>query len=236
MSRLVAATVIALGVSAVATRAADEWTGADEAATRELLQGASGRREAWASVPELVILSSVMDFTGDEMASGYVATGERLRASDIAALELDLTSALASLTAGRLAAFSAVRVEPVAAGQRVPMFRRGQIVVGRFRGVQAKSGTLGYGGRTTRGGAISSGAVILDAAFDSQSARRDLLRMHELGHALGFNHVESRRSVMNPRVGAELTDFDRTAIAHAFTGVSMASATSVIAQQARRQN
>ena len=236
MFRVVVAAVIALGVSGVVTRAADEWAGADEVAIRELLQGSSGRREAWAGVPELVILSSVMDFTGDDMASGYVATGESLRASDVAALELDLTSALASLTAGRLAAFSAVRVEPVAAGQHVRMFRRGQIVVGRFRGVQARSGTLGYGGRTTTGGDISSGAVILDADFDARAARRDLLRMHELGHALGFNHVESRRSVMNPRVGADLTDFDRAAIAHAFTDVSMASATPVIARQARRQN
>jgi hypothetical protein len=68
----------------------------------------------------------------------------------------------------------------------------------------------------TRGGTITAGAVILDSDFDRQSDRRQLLRTHELGHALGYNHVESLRSVMNPRVGSELTDFDRTAIERAF--------------------
>jgi len=97
----------------------------------------------------------------------------------------------------------------------VRLFRRGTVVVGRFAGVQERSGTLGFGGRTARDGVITSGLVVLDHEFDSHSSRRRVLRMHELGHALGYNHVESRPSVMNPRVGSDLTDFDRAAIAFA---------------------
>ena len=76
---------------------------------------------------------------------------------------------------------------------------------------------VGYSGRTTRdNGSITAASVILDRDFDRDSDQRQLLRTHELGHALGYNHVESRASVMNPRVGTEITNFDRLAIQLAF--------------------
>lgn len=222
------------------TQARDEaaagWTAPDAAALREMLEGSAGRREVWRSAPELVILTSVMEFTGPDMTAGYAATGETITVDEIEQIEADFTSAIASLTARRFAAFSAVYVEPVAAGQVATMFRRGQVVVGRFRGVHDKAGTLGFGGRTTREGAITAGAVILDSDFDRKSDRRGLLRTHELGHALGYNHVESRRSVMNPRVGSDLTDFDRTAIEFAFTNQPPAPARVQAGRQARLQN
>jgi predicted Zn-dependent protease len=56
---------------------------------------------------------------------------------------------------------------------------------------------------------------MLDADFDRQSSQRFLLRTHELGHALGYHHVESRPSVMNPRVGNSMTEFDRNAVRYA---------------------
>jgi hypothetical protein len=128
-----------------------------------------------------------------------------------------LTGALDVLTAGTLKAFRAVELAPASAGDVVKVIRPGQIVVGRFRGVQSKTGNLGYGARLTRsGGAIASAVVILDAAADRQDARQ-LMRTHELGHALGYNHVESRPSVMNPRAGSSITDFDRAAIQAAFS-------------------
>jgi len=40
--------------------------------------------------------------------------------------------------------------------------------------------------------------------------------MHELGHALGYQHVESRTSIMNPSVGPEPTEFDRLGAIIAF--------------------
>lgn len=196
----------------------DPADGADTDATafREFLEGSAGHREAWSQVPDLVILSSVMEFTAGNVTGGFAATGEAVSDDDLAGLAADMREALTALTGGRLTDFASVRVEAVAPGATVKLFRRGQIVVGRFRGVQAVAGTLGYGGRTTRQGAITAGAVILDQDFDRGSGDRHLLRTHELGHALGYNHVESRRSVMNPRVGADLTDFDRIAIERAF--------------------
>jgi hypothetical protein len=177
-----------------------------------------------------------MEFTGPDMTAGYVATGEIIAGDEIEQIEVDFTRALASLTARRFASFSVVHVESVPAGHLATMFRRGQVVVGRFRGVHDKAGTLGFGGRTTREGAITAGAVILDSEFDRKSDRRGLLRTHELGHALGYNHVESRRSVMNPRVGSDLTDFDRTAIEFAFMNQPSAPVRVQPGRQARLQN
>ena len=154
--------------------------------------------------------------SGPEAASGYQATSERLGRAEVENLTDDLEAAVDMLTAGRLAAFRTVTVEDAVAGTTVQVFRRGAIVVGRFHGVEARAGTLGYGVRTTRQGSITAAAVLLDRDFDKQSGRRRLLRTHELGHALGYNHVESRRSVMNPTVGSEITDLDRRVIRLAF--------------------
>jgi len=84
-----------------------------------------------------------------------------------------------------------------------------QIVVGRFQGLTDLAHTIGFGGRTTRRGEIVSAAILLDSDFDRTSAARRLSRTHELGHALGFNHVKSRVSIMNERIGPEVTDVDR---------------------------
>ena len=101
-------------------------------------------------------------------------------------------------------------------GSIVKAVRPGQIVVARYKGVRAKTGNIGYGGRLTHGANIVGAAVMLDSQFDTKSNQRHLLRTHELGHALGYNHVESRSSIMNARVGSEITDFDRAAIRVAF--------------------
>jgi len=188
----------------------------DAAALHEMLEGRSGRREVWTSTPELVILSSVMQYVEDGVSAGYVATGETLTSADIAALTADLTRALDALTAGQIAAFSQVRTLAVAPGESAKIFQRGQIVVGRFLGLRAATGSLGWGGRMMRAGTISAAAVMLDRDFDADSRESRLLRTHELAHALGYNHVESLKSVMNPRVGSDLTDFDRQAARVAF--------------------
>lgn len=190
---------------------------ADEAAVRELLEGKSGRRETWATPPALAVVSSVLDYNAGSISTGFAATDESLTADELTQLKSELIGALGELTAGTVQAFRAIDVIQVPPGDIVQMIRRGQIVVGRFRGVQLKTGNLGYGGRLTRAdGTIVSAVVILDAAADQQSARRQLMRAHELGHALGYNHVESRLSLMNPRASFGLTNFDRAAIHDAF--------------------
>jgi len=198
---------------------------ADVTALHELLEGTAGRRETWKSAPELVILTSVMTYTADGLQTGYAATDETMTPTEVADLLSDLTSALNEWTAGHLAAFSAVRTLELAPGATTTILKRGQVTVGRFRGVQAVAGTLGYGGRSTSQGNITAGAVILDRDFDRGSDRRRLLRIHELAHALGYNHVQARPSVMNPRVGSGLTDFDRSAIQIAFAPPSEAPIT-----------
>ncbi|HEX5070806.1 MAG TPA: hypothetical protein VFV78_11385 [Vicinamibacterales bacterium] len=189
---------------------------ADEAATHELLEGTRGRRETWAAAPALLIETTVMDYSKGDLSTGFVATDERLSDDEVAQLTADLTAALGVLTAETVASFQTVARETSPAGQIVKVLRPGQIVVGRFRGVQGKTGNIGYGGRMTRNGEITQGFVVLDAKFDRESSERALLRTHELGHALGFNHVQSRPSIMNARVGSTLTDFDRAAIRAAF--------------------
>lgn len=189
------------------------WAAPDELALRELLEGPAGQREVWDRVPELVIIGRVVAFEPQPFTQTYRATGETLSVEEIDALVADLTEALGELTGERIEAFATVRVEMPAEGEDVSLFRRGQVVVGRFAGVREQMGTLGYGGRTARRGTITAGAVMLDAEFDRTAADRHLLRTHELAHALGYNHVEARPSIMNPRVGTAMTSFDRFAIA-----------------------
>jgi len=182
------------------------------AALRELLEGAKGRREAWLSAPSLVIVTSVMDYTSGDLMNGYSATAEQLTEQERDALVANFTQALGELTGGQIKAFADVRVESVPAGQIVKVLRAGQIVAGRYRGVQDKTGSLGYGGRMTRGVQITAAAVIIDRDADRDQKQQNVIRTHELGHALGYNHVESRPSIMNPRAGGGLTDFDREAL------------------------
>jgi hypothetical protein len=234
--KIIATCFAALCLAGGSMEARDEGASADDMALREMLEGTEGRRAEWGSIPELVVLTSVMDFTGPDMTPGYISTGEIVAEGDVERMVEDFTAALGALTGGTFPAFSAVHVEAVPQGQRVRMFRRGQVVVGRFHGVRERSGTLGFGGRTTREGAITAGAVVLDSEFYRESEQRGQLRMHELGHALGYNHVASRRSVMNPRVGAGLTDFDRIAIEIAFLKRLRPFQPAMPEQLARRQN
>jgi hypothetical protein len=185
-------------------------------AMREMLEGQRGRREMWTSAPSLVVISNVLDYAQGSMTSGFVALAQTMSEKELAQLETDLGDGLLELTGGTFESFKSIRFESLPAGNRVKVVRPGEIVVARYRGVRAKTGNLGYGGRLTHGSKIVGASVMLDAQFDTQSQDRRLLRTHELGHALGFNHVESRASIMNARVGSRITAFDRAAIRVAF--------------------
>lgn len=203
---------LAIGHAGVWAAGEPEDGGADAMALREMFEGTSGHRETWTDVPALVVVTSVLDFAHTNVTAGYTATAETLSGAEKRQMIADLSDALVDLTNGRVPAFASVHFETPSAGQSVSVVRHGLIVAGRFLGVHARAGTLGYGVRSARRGAITAAAVILDRDFDRQSDRRRVLRTHELGHALGYNHVESQPSVMNPRVGLGLTDFDRRAI------------------------
>ena len=215
---LIGALMVSLAGVRAEARSGDRIDAAasNAAALRELLEGAKGRREAWGAAPSLVIVTSVMDYTSGDLMNGYSATTEQLTEQERGALVADLTQALGELTGGQIKSFAQVRVETVPAGRMVKVLRAGQIVAGRFRDVQTRTGSLGYGGRMTRGSQITAAAVIIDRDADRQQKQQRVIRTHELGHALGYNHVESRPSIMNPRAGGGLTDFDREALKAAY--------------------
>jgi hypothetical protein len=193
--------------------------GVDQKALAEILRGRSGRMVHWSRPPKLVVLTSVMQYRlgpGTE----YSATSETLADEEADSLIADLTEALSVLTGGAFTRFAEVDREGVSPGSMASVIRKGQIVVGRYRGIQDAAHTIGLGGRVSaHDDTISSAAVFLDSDYDRTNSLRRLLRTHELGHALGYNHVESHRSIMNPRIGPEPTELDRRAARIAFAGV-----------------
>ena len=166
--------------------------------TVEVLPGESAGPQRWRQAPNLTILVSVMEYRpGGDVE--YVATAERLSEVDIAELVSDLTDGLEVLTSGTFERFASVSTEVVAPGAITNVSRSNQIVAARFDGLRRSVKALGFGGRRARkDGSITAGAILLDSEFDRTDARRRLLRTHELGHALGYNHVSVQTSIMNP--------------------------------------
>ena len=168
--------------------------------------------------PGLVVITSVLHFEGG-VRRDYAATSATISDADAAAMARDLTEGLGVLTSGAFTEFASVTFERADEGERILVMRDGQIVVGRFEGIARALKAVGYGGRLARtDGTIASGTVMLDEAYDRTDALRRLLRIHELGHALGYNHVKSQRSIMNPTLGSEPTEFDRHVALVAFRG------------------
>jgi hypothetical protein len=189
---------------------------ADSDAIDEMLRGPAGTERRWTRRPALVVVSSVLEFEGG-VRKDYTATGERLGEREVDELVADLKAGLSLLTGSAFDEFASVRRERVLVGTQVQVMREGEIVVARFRNVRQSLNAVGYGGRTARADwSIASGTVMLDSEYDRTDHMRRLLRIHELGHALGYNHVKSRRSIMNPTLGSEPTDFDRRVALVAF--------------------
>ena len=176
------------------------------------------RLHRWTTAPALVVLTTVLNYTrGLGSTEEYHATAEQLTEAETALLIEQLTEALALLTGNHFRNFASVERESVSAGSRITPLREGKIVVGRYNGVEGVLNTIGFGQWQTQGnGQVIGGAVYLDRDFDKNSEARRLLRTHELGHALGYNHVTTRTSIMNPAIGPEPTIFDRQGALIAF--------------------
>jgi hypothetical protein len=205
------------GPTANRTRLSVIPTSFDLAAFDQMFRTTNGQLQRWTSRPSLVILAAVMEYRNSTSGQTFDATDEQLTEEEIAVLRAQLTEGLALLTGNTYPSFSSVEIERPAGGARVNTLRAGQIVVGRYNGIQRFAQTIGYGLWSERpDGSIAGGSMYLDRGFDRDDSRRKLLRIHELGHALGYQHVEARTSIMNPSVGPEPTDFDRAGAIIAF--------------------
>ena len=181
----------------------------------EMFRTANARLQRWTRRPALVVLASVMAYKGP--ADEYDATSEQMSDAEVSLLVDHLHEGLGLLTGGTYTSFAEIAIERPAAGERASVTRPGAIVVGRYSGIQTFTRTIGYGRWAEEAdGSVSAGAMFLAWSYDRDNSRRRLLRIHELGHALGLLHVESRASIMNPSVGSDPTDFDRDAAVIAF--------------------
>jgi hypothetical protein len=176
----------------------------------------SGVLQRWVSPPRLVVQARVLQFTSLTDQT-YAAADAVMTSEEIDLLLEDLNWGLPQLTDEHLTFAGQLR-ETAASGDSVHLARPGEIVVARFQGLQDATGFWGYGRWASDGsGTIQGGIIMLDAAFDSSGSEfRRSLRVHELGHALGYSHVTSRLSAMNSSGRVEPNGFDLNAARIAF--------------------
>ncbi len=188
---------------------------------------ASQRLQRWTSAPPLVILTRAVQFEGT-YANNAVVLADELTTEEQQGLLKDLSDGFVALTDQQLGSFSSVTFESPEVGSRVNVMRTGFILVARSKGLTAGTPEHFWGyGRWATGstGAVVGGNVMIDEDFDSgasaYSQHRRCLRIHELGHALGYNHVDqqTRASVMNPTARLEPNQWDQQAVHIAFQRV-----------------
>lgn len=188
----------------------------DLAAFDEMFRASNSRLQRWTTRPSLVVIATVMKYNAGS-TERFEASTDRLTDAEVTALVSNLKEGLALLTAGTYATFTSVDIEHPASGETVNVRRVGKIVVGRYLGIRTDAQTIGYGDWAEQpDGTVVGGTMWLDRDFDRDDSRRRLLRIHELGHALGYNHVTARTSIMNPVIGPEPTSFDHDGSSIAF--------------------
>lgn len=176
----------------------------------------------WTTQPRLVIERRVLRFTNISDMS-YVAGADVMDDGEAVDLVADLQWALPQLTGGSFTGFAGVDMEVAEEGASVSVTRPGIIVVARYEGLRDALSVLGYGRWAWNVlGEVQAGVLMLDAAFDRTAVvNRRALRAHELGHALGYDHVSSDISAMHPSGRIEPTSFDRDATKVAFRRPTM---------------
>jgi hypothetical protein len=175
------------------------------------------RLQRWTSAPSLVIQTRTLAFTSTS-DDQFVATSEELTRDEVEHLVSDLTDGFRQLTADCLGGFASIATERATIGSFVNVKRTGAIVVARHQGLAQATGYWGYGRWATSGdGEVVGGIVLLDRDFDKAEGQYcRSLRVHELGHSLGYYHVTLRSSVMNSSARIEPNQWDRQAILVAF--------------------
>ena len=171
---------------------------------------ADGGLRRWTTAPVVIVQRRVLQFTNVD-ASTFVATSVVLSDAEIEAIIHDLHDALPELTGHTFNRFASQTVETAAEGESVSVSRTGVIIVAQYQGLTDATTFWGY----TRWawndrGEMRAASMMLDRTFEtSGSAYQSTLHAHELGHALGYSHVDVRQSVMNSSGRVSITDFDR---------------------------
>lgn len=173
----------------------------------------------WTTQPPLIISKRSVTFTSADMESG-IALEDSLTDDEMVSLRSDLMWALPQLTGGTLR-FAGVTEMTAAPGSEVQLLITKAITVVRAVGLSEATGFWGIGRYQTQpDGTVTGGFLMLDRDFDRTGGPyQRSLRSHELGHALGYNHVTARPSVMNPAATLEPNAFDLDACIIAFARV-----------------
>ena len=171
----------------------------------------------WRQAPRLIVERRAVDFAGEDMVAG-TASGDPMTDIEVGSLVTDLTWALPQLSGGQFPRFAHIDLRATDEGTNAHLLNDDVITVARARGLADATGFWGFARwRYEPDGTVTGGLILLDADFDAGlSPHKRALRAHELGHALGYQHVASRPSVMNISAHVEPTDFDRDACRIAF--------------------
>lgn len=181
----------------------------------ELLRTPHLRR--WTTTPALRLQTRTLTFEDVNQADA-VAEDVAWSDGEVAVVETDLLWALPQLTGGTFQAFSSTTRQTAAVGERVSLLNTGVITVARMRGLRNRTGFAGYGRwQFQNDGTVVGGSVMLDYDFELLAPdQRRAVRAHELGHALGYDHVSSVPSLMNATGRSAPVTFDLEATTIAF--------------------
>ena len=181
----------------------------------QMLRAPSLRR--WTSPPPLLVERRTLRFV-DVNASSAAALDETMTDAAYDGLLSDLQWALGSMTGSPGYTFASISDRQSASGSDAQLLNTGTITVARLSGLTQATGFWGYGRWQSNGaGVVVSGIIMLDRDFDTgTSPFIRTLRAHELGHALGYNHVTLRESVMNSSARIAPNAFDLAAFRIAF--------------------
>ena len=189
----------------------------DLASYDQMFRGDGGVLHRWTHAPSVVVQTRVLQFTKVSDVD-YTALSTSMSDAEVSTLVGDFTWALPQLTGNSFSSLAGQQQETAAEGASVHVSRTGLIVVARYEGLTAATGYWGYTRWAWNGaGEVQAAILMLDRGFDtSNSPFRRSLHAHEFGHALGYNHVTLRTSVMNSDARTEPTPFDRDGATLAF--------------------
>lgn len=168
----------------------------------------------WTSAPSIVVEQRVLKYEGFDQGA-WSPTQTMKSAAEVNSLMADLNAGLPELTGGAFTSFSSARSEISAAGSPVPVGVSGRITVYWVEGLTTATGYDAYARWEHRDNVLTGAVILLDVRGDT-SVHSRWLRLHELGHTLGYSHVTSRPSLMAP-VAQAMTDFDRVAARLAYS-------------------